>query len=369
LINSLLYFSSGIVLFFLIIRTIVSFYNCVSKPYLSEELIPLKKEISILIPARNEEKNLAVLLQILINTGEEIKEIIVLDDESSDQTKEIVQKFQILDERIILINGTPLPPNWTGKNWACHQLGNIATGEYLLFLDADVLPSLNLAKRLVTQMSKNKTSLLSVFPDQKMETFGEKVVVPFMHYLLLSLLPLKLVLSNKNPAFAAANGQVMCFVASTYQKNCWHEKVKNSVLDDVNIVKIMKSHGLKTEVVCANNSVFCRMYENFNDAFSGFSKNLFAGFNNNLFGISFYFFIIIFGHFLIWLTFGSIIGIFSVFLSLSIRICISKTAHQPILRNLLLHPLQMLVYFTIGINSVLNTFNKNIIWKGRQIPF
>jgi chlorobactene glucosyltransferase len=104
-----------------------------------------------------------------------------------------------------------------GKNWACHQLAAQAEGQYLLFVDADVQIGPEFIQSALHEVKTKNLALLSVFNDQLMYTLGEKLVVPLMHYILLTLLPLRLVYRTKDPRIAAASGQCMVFEAATYR--------------------------------------------------------------------------------------------------------------------------------------------------------
>jgi hypothetical protein len=117
--------------------------------------------------------------------------------------------------RFKVIKGNALPAHWLGKNYACHQLAQQATGEYYLFLDADEQVQKGLINSAVHRMKLRDLSLLSLFTNQTMLSVGEEMVVPLMHYILLNLLPLRLVYLVKSAAVAAASGQFMLFDAGS----------------------------------------------------------------------------------------------------------------------------------------------------------
>jgi cellulose synthase/poly-beta-1,6-N-acetylglucosamine synthase-like glycosyltransferase len=141
--------------------------------------------VSVLIPARNEEKNIAKLLNDLLDHDYKNIEILVFNDQSTDKTAEIVTGFSQKDSRVKLINSDGLPEGWLGKNHACHSLSKLAKGKYLLFLDSDVRIGNGIIRQTCTFSDKHKLGLLSIFPRQIMVSAGEKAAVPLMHFILL----------------------------------------------------------------------------------------------------------------------------------------------------------------------------------------
>ena len=182
-----------IVIVFLVLLFSVSLANLISKPVLSPIQPVTAPLVSILIPARNEAKNIATLLQTIINQKYQDIEIIVCDDQSEDETVTIVSDMIKTDKRIRIIHTAALPDGWLGKNHACYLLANEAKGEYLCFLDADVSLQPKFINSVIAYMQHRSLSLLSLFPEQKMLSVGEKLTVPIMFRVLLSLLPLRLV--------------------------------------------------------------------------------------------------------------------------------------------------------------------------------
>ncbi len=359
----------------MVIRFCVTFYNLVTYPVLPKESnCTFDKSqntlLSILIPARNEEKNIENLLQNLIELSdlETIYfEIIVLNDHSTDNTAQIVTRFSAQNSKIKLVNGSSLPKGWLGKNWACHQLAEIGKGNFYIFLDADVQLSTGAISSSIARMHTYNLDLLSLFPQQKMHSFGEQQIVPLMHYLLLNLLPLRLVRTSPLPPLSAANGQFMLFKASIYRQYLFHKKVKNNVLDDVNIMRFAKESKLKTEVLLGNNQVFCRMYTSGYEAFNGFSKNLFLGFGKNAIGFQLYFLLIFWLWLPFWLWVDWRLSVLSFILIAVQNIFISILANQNSFRNLIFHPFQMILYTFIGLNSMYIHLTNRVEWKGRKV--
>ncbi|CAM4253563.1 glycosyltransferase [Zobellia nedashkovskayae] len=358
------YFLMGL----LIIRLLVALVNYVSFAYLPKAT-PLATApfISILIPARDEEENIGTLLEQLSRLEYSALEIIVYNDNSTDKTEDIIKEWKVINPDIKLINGGVLPNGWLGKNHACHQLSKAATGDVLLFLDADISVKKDLIKRSINHFQKNGVHLLSIFPKQIMKSFGEKVSVPLMNWILLSLLPLFLIRNSKNKAFSAANGQFMMFKAVTY-KDMWpHEKCKSHRVEDIAIIKLFKQRGLACDTLLGDADISCRMYDGLDVAVEGFTKNIFQFFGNSiLITISFGIittiapFVLYFNMGVWWFT-AYIAGI------VSIRFFVSLASQQSVFQNIVLALPQHLVFLVIIIKGLINNQQKRLIWKGRNI--
>ncbi len=352
----------------LIIRLLVAFVNYLSFAYLPK-VTPLAKGpyVSILIPARNEEENIGTLLGQLSRLEYSTLEIIVYNDHSEDKTESIVKHWATREPTIKIINGKKLPQGWLGKNHACHQLSQAATGDIFLFLDADVSVKKDLIKRSISHLQKYELHLLSIFPKQIVTSFGEKISVPIMNWILLSLLPLSLVRKSKNEAFSAANGQFMMFKAATY-KTIWpHENCKSHKVEDIAIMRLFKQKNLASDTRLGDNDISCRMYVGIGAAIEGFTKNIFQFFGNSiLLTISFGLittiapFILYFNMGVWWFT-AYIAGI------VSIRFFVSLASQQSVVQNLVLAFPQHIVFLVIIIKGLINIKQKKLLWKGRNI--
>lgn len=355
------------VLIFLVIRFSVTVFNFLSNPKLPRVVKHYHDLVSILIPARNEAENIITLLESIRDQDYSNYEVIVLDDDSTDQTFELVNAFCETTPKFNIVKGKPLPAGWLGKNHACHQLAELANGKYLLFIDADESIKKGLINSLIDRMEKGNLALLSVFTNQIMKTIGEKLTVPLMHFILLNLLPMRLVKFSENPAFAAASGQCMFFKASRYRDNQWHMQVKHMVVEDVEIMKLVKQRKYHAEALLANNLIYCRMYKNLNESLSGFSKNLLAGFGNNILILLFYQLLVVIGPVILCLNFNADLLVLPITLIVLSRLMISYLSGQNVLINLILHPLQMLFFLIISLISIQKHILKKGTWKGRTI--
>jgi glycosyltransferase involved in cell wall biosynthesis len=358
----------SVIFFFIILRFTVTLFNFISNPKLPHIGTRYSELVSILIPARNEQDNIISLLQSINNQNYNTYEVIILDDESTDDTYNICLRFAAEHPKFSVIKGQPLPQGWIGKNYACHQLALQARGRYLLFLDADEKVNKNLINSAVHRMRLRGLGLLSLFTNQEMVTPGELAVVPLMHYVLINLLPLRLIyLVKKQASVAAASGQFMMFDAPVYHQNQWHRLVKNKVVEDVEIMKTIKAYGYNGEGLLANGMISCRMYKGYTEALNGFSKNFMAAFNYSIPIFLIYLVMLIGGPLLIFSTGSLQLISFMIGLIALSRIMISFLSGQNALINLLLHPVQMLSLLFIAIKSIQKHLTKTTVWKGRKI--
>jgi len=352
---------------FLVIQFFVALVNLVfSQPFPKDEKTDLPL-VSVLVPARNEEKNIATLLEDILNQAYKNIEIIVLNDQSTDKTREIVEQFVAKEKRLKLINATHLPKGWKGKNHACYTLAKSARGKYFLFLDADVRISGNIIGDTLQQMEKYKLGLLSIFPTQIMKTWGEYITVPNMNFILLSLLPLILVKKSSFPSLSAANGQYMLFNADIYKKTTPHEKMKMENVEDIAISRYFKKNKIKIACLYGNNSIRCRMYKNVREAIQGFARNVLMFFGNNpVFAISYLLFTTA-GFFVVFVFLPFNIFLIALGIAILTRAFISISSKQNVLKNFLLAIPQKLILGVFIYYSLLHKTKKSMIWKGRNV--
>jgi len=352
---------------FIILRFTVTLFNFISNPKLHRVARQYQDDVSILIPARNEQDNILTLLQSIHKQDYHNYEVIILDDNSDDNTYQICADFAAVHPRFKVIKGDELPAGWLGKNFACYQLAHQAKGSFLLFLDADEQIESGLINSAVHRMYLRKLGLLSLFTNQDMRSVGELSTVPLMHYLLLNLLPLQLVYLIKNPGVAAASGQFMLFDAAVYNDNNWHEQVKDKVVEDVEIMKLIKANSYNGEALLANNMISCRMYKSYNEAVTGFSKNFLAAFNYSILGLLIYVLFIIGGPMIIMMTLDFNLIFFMAGLILLTRVMISLSAKQNAWYNIILHPVQMINLTLIAFLAIQKHLTKTNVWKGRRL--
>lgn len=255
-------------------------------------------KISICIPARNEQNVIERCILSCQNQNYNNYEILVYNDESTDDTAKILDRLNIAPSnfkgRLRILNTVPKPDGWKGKNWGCHQLGKTALGDILLFIDADTWMGPETLSKTNASFSRENIDLLTVWPEQNTGTFWEKLVIPQIYYVIETALPIRY--TNDDPSwmpdyfksrfrssFAAACGQFMAFKRKAYLDIGGHESVKDQVVDDVMLARALRSAQKRIRMLKGNDIFHCRMYTDHSSMFNGFRKNFLAGFDNNIF--------------------------------------------------------------------------------------
>lgn len=356
-----------LVLLFLMLRTAIAFINLLSGLHLENKVPRVLPKVSVLVPARNEEASVGKLLKGILAQDYPLWEAIICNDHSSDNTEEVLNWFSGEDERIRWFLGEKLPEGWLGKNYACYQLAQRATGEYLLFLDADVELSPDAISKAVYYFEEKDLTLLSLFPQQKMHSLGEWSVVPVMNWILQSLLPMILARLSSYASLSAANGQFMMFDGENYRHYQWHSRVRNQNVEDIHLARMIKAEGLKMAVLLGDEDVYCRMYHHLKEGIVGFSRNIHEYFGGKRTLMLGFWAIVFFGPLIVWATLGWKFLLFFAAMVMVNRILVAIAARQNIIGSVFLHPLQMLGFTAIVFYNIFSRTKKNTTWKGRKI--
>ncbi len=368
-----------IVLIFTIIIFIIELYNLKSLKRLKKFSNPLNNpKVSVLIPARNEEKNIKICVESILKQDYQNFEVIVLNDNSEDKTRDIVLEMCSEYDKLRFFDGDPKPSEWTGKHWACHQLSKKASGELFLFIDADTVHKQDTLNKTISALYAENSDLLSAIPKQIVKTWSEKLILPIMPWSISSFIPIGIANKSKSPSLSLTVGQFMLFRRNAYEQVGGHESIKTEILDDIPLGKLIKKSGFKWNIVDATKNSSCRMYNSFKDVFNSFSRNLFCAFNYN---------IPLFLWVWIWLTAVFIQPIITIILFL----CGIPISTDAILINILvliltfiqwsiaiirfkfpvylifLYPLSVILVDIIAIRSMYQTLTGKVKWKGRTI--
>ncbi len=356
----------------LFVFTTTALINSIFGPFLKKRIEPKRfPKASFIVPARNEEKNIAACLDSLLAAEYPDFEIIVYDDESSDRTAELVAEYSEKLGKVKLIRGTGLPENRFGKNNACFRAAEMAKGEILAFTDADMRPKPEALRNSIGYMQKFDLAMISAFPRQITKSFAEKLLVPIVDLTIYSFFILWTSRYVPFKAFAAANGQWIVFDRKTYFEIGGHDAVGREIVEDVALARLTKSRGYNILTCSGAGAVEGRMYENFGDIWSGLSKNLFGVTNYSLSWFSFLLISIFIGgvapYFLFWTGFLYPAFLIALAANFLWRASLSLRFGQFFLVSVFLHPATLVSMIGIGINSIIKTRSGGFVWKGRQI--
>jgi len=316
----------------------------------------ITKNVDILIPMRNEEENVAPCLKAILKTADvENLRIYVLDDNSSDKTLEQLKNFPVNT-----LAGGELPEGWLGKNFACHQLAQSGTGEYLVFLDADVRISEFAVASAIRKLEELDWDYISPYPKQLTGTFAEKLIQPLLQWSWLASVPLRIAEIFPNRSMTIANGQFLVVRRNSYLAVGGHEAIKGEVLDDLELARLLVAKGFKGGVAEGSEVASCRMYQSASQLQDGYTKSLWKAFGGKL-GTIFA---------VVLLAATGIIPFFTsafayTLIILSRFIAALKTKSNPIYA--LLHPISVgYLIFLIALSWKRKSSN-NLSWRGRSV--
>ena len=341
--------------------------------------------VSVLIPARNEENNIKKCLDSFLNQSYKNYEILVLDDNSTDKTYEIVKNLaKQHPDKIKLYSGKPLPPDWRGKSFAMQQLLDYANGEYYLFTDADTIHTNHSISLMMSNILHHNADLVSGYIKQKTKTFGEKITIPLIYLLTGLVIPLWMNQKSKLSIFSTAIGQFIGVKAKSFKSFGGYEKIKNYTTEDVYLAREMKKAGFKTVFVDFKDAATCRMYETYDQSVNGISKNIFDFLGKNPIVMTFvvlaiFFFLllpaplciiklfeinIINGHYFDSFTLSLIIN---VVLSCISWMMIFATRKLPIYIAFIYPVVHLNLLYIALVSWIRSEQGKGYVWKGRLV--
>ncbi len=227
-------------------------------------------KVSIIIPARNEEENISLLLKDLQKQSIQPLEIICVDDDSSDETARIAESFGV---KVLSLHNKP--EGWTGKTWACQNGANIAKGELLLFLDADIRLGENGLERIIKTYSDSNTTL-SVQPFHNTEKFYEQFSIMFN---LIQIAANGTSLKNQDAI--GLYGPIILISKSNYDMIGGHESVRTSIVEDIALGQRLKNTNIPHNLFIGDEEISFRMYSGgLRSLFQGWVKNIATGANS-----------------------------------------------------------------------------------------
>lgn len=236
-------------------------------------------EVSIIVPARNEARNIAAVVDSLTRTEGVRFEVLVVDDRSDDDTADLARALDAAQaDRLTVIDGTPLPEGWLGKNWACHQGARQARGRLLLFTDADTVHAPDLLARALAALDEDRADALTLAGRQIMGSFWERLVQPQIFMGILTRYPnTRRRLPAERWRDAIANGQYVLVRRETYEAIGGHEAVRGEVVEDMRIAQRLVRLGYTLTVRADEEGFATRMYTSLPELVEGWSKNILLG--------------------------------------------------------------------------------------------
>jgi chlorobactene glucosyltransferase len=234
--------------------------------------------VSVIIPARNEARNIEHCVRSVLGTRYPSVDVIVVNDHSTDATAGIARSIAAQDSRLSVIDAPDLPDGWFGKQWACATGARGARGELLLFTDADTRHAPDLLARAVNALRAREAALLSIAGHQEMHTFWERVVQPQMFALLSVRYGGTEHVSNaKRPEDVIANGQFVLVRREAYDAVGGHAAVRDRVAEDMALAQDFFRSGQRVVLMLALQQFSTRMYASLREVIDGWRKNIYAG--------------------------------------------------------------------------------------------
>lgn len=339
---------------------------------------PVFPRLSILLPARDEEGKIGDCVRSLLGQDYPDFEVLVLDDNSQDGTRAVLEEISRADPRLKVLVGADLPEGWLGKPWACEQLAGAAQGDILFFSDADTHHQAGAARAAVATLLGEGADLLTGFPRQKLGSWGERLVVPFFAWAFYCFTPLWLAYRLCMPGLSNAIGQMLLFRREAYRAAGGHAGVRDCIAEDLALARRVKAARLRWRVMDATRIISCRMYESGCGAVAGLSKNLFAAFEFRLLP---YAFVFLWLAVMFWLPLGvaglHLAGmaplaqppVLAACIGLSLLLWLVPFWRLRIPAWLaLLYPLILLVNELVGVRSTWLSLTGRLTWKERTLP-
>jgi hypothetical protein len=318
--------------------------------------------VSVLIPMRNEEENVkGCLSSVLTQKGLDTLEVIAIDDGSTDNTSNEVKAFPSVE----LISGEKLPDKWLGKLWACQQLAEKSSGDYLVFVDADVRLSDYAVANSISKMGN--WDFISPYPRQLTAGFVQKIFQPLLQWSWLSSVPLLIAQKYSIKSMAVANGQFLIIKRDAYFKSGAHAGIKTEVLDDLMLARNLLKQGYKGGVAEASNIATCHMYKNKMELFKGYQKSLWKAFGSVPGTILAIALLIVTGILpIISTALGSTSGLAAFgLITLSRMISSLRTGSLP--NSAIFHPLAILMLLGLILFSWYGKTTNTITWRDRTV--
>ena len=324
----------------------------------------LQDSVGVMVPMRNEAENVEGVIATLASQEGDLH-FYLLDDNSEDQTYELLQRFTEGDERFTVIQGVPLADGWIGKTWALQQLFEASSEEVLVSIDADVRLSNDAINKAVTALQSARLDFISPYPRQIARSFGERLIQPLLQWSWLTTVPLRYAESSGQKSMAVANGQFFVVRRASLETVGGYQSVKNAVIDDVFLARELIKSGSSGTVINGSEIAETRMYASWGEIEAGYGKSLNKAFGSifgAVFAIVFLFVTSIaplilgfLGNPYGWLGFAAIVGT---------RVLSAIKSRGRVLDSVL-HPISVVALIYLIVYSYL--VRKTVMWKGRTV--
>lgn len=326
------------------------------------------RRVSVVIPARDEERMIERTVRAMLAQTYRDLEVIVVDDRSVDATGEILRRIAAEDARLVVVSGAEPPPGWLGKPWALHQGSRRATGELLLFVDADVIYEPEAVAAAVAFLEASGAVMISLLPTIEMVGFWENVAMPMLGIFVFTFLPSWASNRMRFPILAVGGGPGNLIVRADYEATGGHEALRDAVVDDVALARLVRRSGKRTAAGRADDLVSVRMYHGGREILNGFTKNMFAVAGRSypvafltivlmpLFHIAPY----------VWAVMGDPYAIATVVVISLTRVILFRSLGYRLDNALLGHPLMVSFWGWVFLRSIWYTgFRRQLLWRGR----
>jgi cellulose synthase/poly-beta-1,6-N-acetylglucosamine synthase-like glycosyltransferase len=333
---------------------------------LPKNSLPVLASVTLLLPVRNEESNIAQCVGSLKSqNGVANIKFIVINDQSTDRTAELLASSIAGDSRFTVLNTESPRLGWLGKVSALQSGYDAADSEFIVTLDADVRLNPEALCRAVNQISDLNLDFISPYPRQEAKTFAEKLIQPLLHWSWMSTVILRLAEKKPHPTTAVANGQFFIARKSALAAVGGFQSVQNQILDDIEIARSLIKEGFRGVVTEGAEIAHTRMYQSFSEIRQGYGKSLHKAFGGKIGTAVAIAFIALTGILPFFFAIGGSLIATITFLIIAFTRALSALRAKSNPLYALLHPISSVLLIYLIAYSWLN--RGSIQWKGRTV--